>query len=216
MKISYLAATFALMLTLPVCAKDSITLKETHRVTNNTNLYVEVPIGEVFLATHNSDKVQIKVVVTPEDNNSFSDEDVSDAELQIKVDGNDVYFAVNKKEAPQDWKIMLPKSANIDLDVGVGAVEISGVEKTLNIDLGVGEVIADIAVNNYRQIDLDAGVGDIKIKGINHAKVESSIVSESLDWRGKGKYKLKIDVGVGGIEVNFQQPLPPPTRGVRK
>ena len=200
----YLAATLALMIALPVGADESITLKQTHRVTSDTNLYFDVPVGEVFVATYDGDKVQIKVVVTPEDNNSFSDEDVSDAELQIKVDGNDVYFAVNKKEAPQDWKIMLPKSANIDLDVGVGAVEISGVEKTLKIDLGVGEVIADIAVNNYRRIDLDAGVGDIKIKGINHAKVESSIVSESLDWRGKGKYKLEIDVGVGGIEVNFQ------------
>ena len=216
MKISYLAATFALMLTLPVCAKDSITLKETHRVTNNTNLYFEVPIGEVFLATHNSDKVQIKVVLTAKDNNRLNDEDVSNAQLQMEVDGDNVYFAVDKKDTAQDWKIMLPKSANIDLDVGVGAIEIEGVKKNLNIDLGVGEVIADIAVNNYRRIDLDAGVGGIKIKGLSRTKVESGIVSESLDWRGSGKYKLKIDVGVGGIEVNFQQPLPPPTRGVRK
>lgn len=203
MKNSFLCVTLALMIALPVCAKDSITLKETHRVTRNTTLHFDVSVGEIFVATHDSDKVQVKVVVTAKDNNRSSNENLSNAKLQIKVDGGDVYFAVDKKDTAQDWKITLPKSANVDLDVGVGAIEIEGVEKTLNIDLGVGEVVADMAVKNYRRIDLDAGVGDIQIKGLNNAKVKSNIVSESLDWRGSGKYKLEIDVGVGGIKVNF-------------
>lgn len=200
---SYLAAALAFIVVLPACADDSITLKETHRVPANSNLHFDVPVGEVFLETHSGDDVKVKVVVSAKDNDWFGDEDLSDAEMQIEVDGDDVYFSVNKKENPQDWKILLPESANIDLDVGVGAIDIEGVEQTLKVDLGVGEVTVEMAGNDYRRIDLDSGVGGVQVKGLEDAEVETAIVSESLDWRGSGEYKLDIDVGVGGIEVNF-------------
>ena len=203
MKKSYLAAALALVIVLPACADDSVTLKETHRVPANTNLHFDVPIGEIELETYSGDEVKLSVTVSIKDDNWFSDDDLSDAEMQIEVDGDDVYFAVNKKENQQDWKILLPETANIDLDVGVGSVSIEGVERTLKVDLGVGEITAEMASNDYRRIDLDSGVGEVQVSGLANADVETSIVSESLDWRGGGEYKLDIDVGVGGIDVTF-------------
>lgn len=203
MKKSYLAAALALIIVLPACADDSITLKETHRVPTNSNLHFDIPIGEVELETHSGDNVKLEVTVSIKDDNWFSDDDLSDTEMQIEADGNDVYFSVNKKENQQDWKILLPETASIELDVGVGSINIEGVERTLNVDLGVGEIEVDMAGKNYRRIDLDSGVGEVQISGLENTRVETSIVSESLDWRGEGEYKLDIEVGVGGIDVKF-------------
>lgn len=203
MKNSSLAALLALVMTVPALADDSITLKQTHRVSNNANIHFDVPIGEISVETHAGENVKLQVVVKAEGDNWFSDEDVSDAELEIEVDGDDVYFSVNKEENPQEWQILLPESANIDLDVGVGAISIEGVEKNVRVDLGVGEINANMAGKDYRRIDLDSGVGEVKIDGLRDAKVETALVSESVDWRGEGEYKLDIEVGVGGIDVQF-------------
>lgn len=203
MKKSYLAAALALIVVLPACADDSVTLKETHRVPTNSNLHFDIPIGEVELETHSGDDVKLAVTVSIKDDNWFSDDDLSDTEMQIEVDGYDVYFSVNKKENQQDWKILIPENANIDLDVGVGAIDIEGVEQTVKVDLGVGEIEVEMAGNDYRRIDLDSGVGDVQVSGLDNAEVETAIVSESLDWRGDGEYKIDIEVGVGGIDVTF-------------
>jgi|GEM_PF-5399756 len=203
MKKSYLAAALALIVVLPACADDSVTLKETHRVPTNSNLHFDIPIGEVELETHSGDDVKLAVTVSIKDDNWFSDDDLSDTEMQIEVDGDDVYFSVNKKENQQDWIILIPENANIDLDVGVGAIDIEGVERTVRVDLGVGEIEVEMAGNDYRRIDLNSGVGDVQVSGLDNAEVETAIVSESLDWRGDGEYKIDIEVGVGGIDVTF-------------
>lgn len=92
--------------------------------------------------------------------------------------------------------ILTGKIQQLDLDIGVGKFtltsELTGRSK---IDAGVGEVVLNLlgTLEDY-QIEVEKGIGSIEIDGQSVA--DGSIV-------GSGTTPLKIDGGVGKIEVNF-------------
>lgn len=89
------------------------------------------------------------------------------------------------------------KLNNFDIDAGVGLVDIQGnLTGNLDINAGVGQIILDIAGDpqNY-YIDVNTGLGPITIDGLN--------VDENGTGSKNAPNKLKIDGGVGPVEINF-------------
>ena len=86
---------------------------------------------------------------------------------------------------------------NLDLDIGIGAFQILNTQLLgkSDIDSGVGklEIILKGGLNNYKIIP-ERGMGSFTIQG-----------NEVENYRtyGEGTNQIKIEAGVGKVDVNF-------------
>lgn len=201
MKKTLIVIGLATLFSSAAFAGRNVTLSENKSVSSNSNIHIDVPVGEIELLTHDKDEIEVKIVVKPQNDNWFNGEDIDDAELKYRVDGKDIYLKVDKEKSVQEWTIKIPTSANLDLDVGVGEVDLEDLSKNVHVDVGVGEVKLELASDDYRRIELDAGVGEVDLDGFKGARTREGIVSGSLEWRGEGEHEIEIDVGVGEVDV---------------
>lgn len=75
----------------------------------------------------------------------------------------------------------------IDVELGVGDIEINDVSNLVDIELGVGVVWIDSVFDDYKCIEFDMGVGDIKICGLkNDVNISCKVVSFYLSYCGNG------------------------------
>lgn len=104
-----------------------------------------------------------------------------------------------------------------EIDGGAGEITISGgVINNLDFDMGVGAVNLTTAL--YGNSDVECGVGetDIKLlgekedykisvdKGIGDTKIDGQSVADGSTY-GDGKYKIKLDSGVGAVNIYFNE-----------
>ncbi|MBE1301695.1 MAG: hypothetical protein GJ680_17545 [Alteromonadaceae bacterium] len=183
--------------------KERIYLDDKFDVEKDSIIHIDVPVGSVEIETHDSDQVVIDIVVKEKNDGWFGGDDIEDAELEKDISGKKVRLEVDVDESQQEWRVKLPKSANIRVELGVGQVELENVERDVMVDVGVGEVDVELTDDNYRKISLESGVGGADLSGFKQVDRERAMVSESLYWRGEGEYLIDIEVGVGDIDVNL-------------
>ena len=175
---------------------ESLTLKPGQDVS------ISFPVGELELITTNGSQIELEISLKAKDEGWFSSNvDVDDVELQMESSDKLLKLDIDNEKLEQHWAVKIPQSANLDIQLGVGKVDIKDLTHSLNLDLGVGDVDVDLESENYREIELDAGVGDTKIRGLNGVSNERHMVSSQSDYQGKGEYAIDIKVGVGDIEV---------------
>lgn len=94
--------------------------------------------------------------------------------------------------------ILSGKIDDLNLDMGIGSVEITSViTGNSKIDAGIGNLDLRIQDNkeNYT-IESDSGIGNIKIDGTK--------ISDDSKY-GNGKNIIKIDGGIGNIDIEFNK-----------
>lgn len=193
----------ATLVTQTSFAKDKVNLQQSIKLTAESTVHFEVPVGSLDIETYNGDTLELDIEVKEADSDWFSSADLEDVELTIDQRDNAVLLEIDMEDVVQKWSVRIPKNIHLDIDLGVGEVEIDDFERTATIDVGVGEVDIDLENDNYRLIDLETGVGDVDLRGFNNIDRERNLVNESIRWRGKGEYDLEIEVGVG--EINVQE-----------
>lgn len=203
MKTKVALAIAAVLFSTASLGKSRVTLEETISIDANSSIKVEVPVGSLTIETYDGDDIILEVEIKESDNDWFSSADLDDAEIDIDKSGNSVHLEIDMEDVVQKWEMKIPKDAHLDIDLGVGEVEIDGFERDANIDVGVGEVDLNLSGNNYREIELESGVGGVDLNGFSNVDGKRKLVSESVEWRGKGDYELNIDVGVGEVDVDL-------------
>lgn len=106
-----------------------------------------------------------------------------------------------------------------DIDGGAGEIKIkSSVLNNLKMDAGIGKINIEAEITGNSKID--CGIGEMKIellgdkedyniraeKGIGNIRINSN-KHESDTSYGNGKNKLKLEGGMGNIEVSFKETL---------
>lgn len=106
---------------------------------------------------------------------------------------------------------------NCKINSGAGKVSIaSGKINDLKLDMGIGkfEISAEITGNSK----VDAGIGNLNLdikgnienytikanKGIGNIKIDKKEISEDAVY-GSGENEIKIEGGIGNIDVNFSE-----------
>lgn len=110
--------------------------------------------------------------------------------------------------------LIVSNEANIN--GGAGKLEIlSGSINDLDLDMGVGEVT--LKSNITGNSDIDAGIGNLEIellgdkdnyklelnKGLGNIEVDNMVTSNNTVY-GNGKNYIKIDGGIGTIDIKFE------------
>lgn len=201
-----LALTTALFSSNLVIAKDSKLIKETIDIDKGHHVVVAVPVGSLEVETCACNEMSISVRVEPSNDGWFSSgKNVEDAELSIKRSQDEISFEVDMEKTKQKWRVTVPQSSAMDVEMGVGAVNIYNFDNSLNAEVGVGEVEVEVQQDNYQSIRLETGVGETKIRGMNgDTKTKRAVVSSKTRYSGNGDHDIRIEVGVGGAAVNVR------------
>ncbi|MCG7588386.1 hypothetical protein [Photobacterium sp. OFAV2-7] len=171
-------------------------------------LVMEVPVGMVNVQVVDDGAVTYRVDV--EDNSSgwsFFATDLDALVLSTQVTDQALHLMIDEDGISQDWTLTVPKDLALQLQLGVGNVEINGFSQTLSADIGVGSAWVGVNSTDYEHVRAAVGVGEIQVHGFEQGNLvkERVIVSDQLTITGTGRNHINIEIGVG--DVNLSQDL---------
>jgi hypothetical protein len=201
-------ATFALLSTVAATsafAKDVKHISKTVKVDEGQAISLNVPVGSLKVETCTCNEVTLDIRVESSEGSwsiFSSGGDVDNAELSIRERRSSMIFEVDEDDTKQKWTVTVPVSSALNIEMGVGEVDVNDLNNDLNAEVGVGSINVDLQGDDYRRIDLESGVGDTSIKGFgDKVTTKRSIVSSSAKYRGDGEYSVTVEVGVGEADI---------------
>ncbi|UCE19112.1 MAG: hypothetical protein JSV84_01840 [Gemmatimonadota bacterium] len=172
-------------------------------------VFIELPIGELEVKGSGGNVLSFHLKVKCEDRDSDKCRRAAE-DIELEVDqhsdgieiGIDHWPKFRNKGMSLEGFLEVPRQLVLEIDMGVGEVDISGMEDDIEIDIGVGEVSIEMNESEVRSVSLDAGVGDATLRVGGRTIEGSGFIGHGLDWReGSGKAYIEIDCGVGSIDV---------------
>jgi hypothetical protein len=193
---------------------------------------LDAGVGDVFIvAVENADRVAVEVELKPRRGGFFSsmkraEREVEEARLRVDVSAGtlllEIESDVDDRHFEERWTIELPTRLAVEVELGVGDMEIRGLSGELGIELGVGDVlvegvsgdvdievgVGDAAVNAaadaYGSVSGSGGVGDARLTVRGERVSSSGFVGHSAEWSGEGEHHIEISVGVGDARVTLE------------
>lgn len=195
---------------LPVLAGVTVRqVEESFPLGVEETLRVDIPVAEVEIRGGGGEEVSVEMVIACKRRTRGCEEDAERLRLEVDRRAASVKLSVDgyprgTDRAPDiELKIRMPASRAVDLELGVGSVEISGMEADLRLDVGVGSAEVEMPKSAVRSVHLDAGVGDVEMRPEpDDARTSGFMVGHELGWDGgPGEAQVRIEVGVGDAEL---------------
>lgn len=171
---------------------------------------LDVPLGDLFIIAGESGRVGIEVVVTCGSRSRrcreraeeiFLEDRQRRRSLSLEIDG----YSNKLTSRPHiDIYLTMPAGNGLEVDMGVGDVEVDGLDGAVEIDLGVGDVIVSSPESRLGSLRLSVGVGTTNVSPRLSRQSTSGflVFGNEVYWdEGKGRGDYAIDVGVGEIAV---------------
>lgn len=127
-------------------------------------------------------------------------------DLRLKVAGYDREERRGIHRPEVDLRIVMPAALSLQVDMGVGELEIDGIEGDVTVDLGVGEAEIVMPEDAVRSVAIDVGVGEAEMRPRREQVHHSGFLflGNEIDWRdGTGRSRVVLDVGVGEATVRL-------------
>lgn len=180
-------------------------------VTPGTRLRFEFPVGALRVEATDDTKVRLELLVKCRGTSTdrcerFArrlslDVDQTAGELRVKVEG---YPKFGNSGINLEGILLVPRGLEVKLEMGVGDLELEGLEGDLEVDLGVGEADLNLDADKYKTADIEVGVGDASLKAAGRRRSSSGFIGRSVRWtEGRGPSRAKLHVGVGDASVRM-------------
>jgi len=211
------AMAAALLLAVPAHAGQPETLRT---LTVNlaagdaTTVDLEVPVGEVRVDGTDGSQVAVTVEVQCSRPVKTRCEELAQKielssgnahdRLSVKLRG----WPKNKDNSglSVDVEMAMPRRMALDAELGVGEFDAVGLVSDLELDLGVGEATIRAGQEHVHRVDLDVGVGDATLRVGDRTIEGKGFIGHELDWSaGRGAAALKVDCGVGEVNVRLEE-----------
>ncbi|QFU23982.1 hypothetical protein FM038_018655 [Shewanella eurypsychrophilus] len=206
--IMVVSAAFSSLAVTAASADTTKTLSQTFAYTGQEVL-LDMDIGSAKFIATDEQEIRIEVLVTPSESNWFSlwgSADVEDIELDVVESSSEIELKVTEQDdVKQEWVVYLPRQAALNLNVGIGQIEVSNMENNIDIDLGVGHAEINHEIL-YRSVSLESGVGEVEVNLQGQSvEVSRSFVMQSYhNEEQTGFGQLNVNVGVGQIDVHHK------------
>jgi len=205
-KLLIASGIIATLLSSSVIADTQKRIVESLTLSADQSLDIKFPVGSVDIEIVDGDQLEIEIELKPQNSNwnswFSSNKDLSAIKLKKNISNSHVTLEIDEDDLNQEWHIKVPRSAEIDIDLGVGNVDIDNLANSAEIDVGVGSVIIDTDSDDFKRIDLESGVGDTRISGFSgDSSQKRQMVSSSSAYTGSGLYRIEVEVGVGDVKV---------------
>ncbi|HEX3557468.1 MAG TPA: hypothetical protein VIA62_29930 [Thermoanaerobaculia bacterium] len=177
-------------------------------IANAHQVHLDFPVAELNVDPGAAGQVGLDVKVKCREKTGRCADAAHD--LKLVYDNSGDVFKIEMKKFPK-WRsknlqivarITVPRDLALKAELGVGEMNVHGVAGDLTLDLGVGQVTVDLPKEAIASVDLDTGVGEASLIAAGRRYQSSGLVSKELSWdKGTGRSKVKVDCGVGEIDV---------------
>jgi hypothetical protein len=206
----------AILLTLtvltPAFAKEAFReISTSFALESETSVRLDIPLAEVSVEGFEGDNIEVDFTATCRRPASQHCDEIL-AELgfeshrlrrQVRIDLVG-YPKWGKGKVELEGTIRVPQAIEVEMEIGIGQLDLKELTGDLRVELGVGQVNAWLDESKVRSVTLDAGVGESELYGPD-ARVQgrrSMLVGSEIYWdEGSGKSRVFIEVGVGEISV---------------
>jgi len=177
-----------------------------------TVIVLDVGVGEVKIRPSQDGDIHARVTLKKSGSWLWpfgaASKQMARAKLKVERDEGTLRMAIETTRRnhrfKERWNLYLPENLDLRLDMGVGAVDIRGLQAALNVDLGVGEVDIRARREWIGDIDGEVGVGDVSVHGAENIRSERHVVGATASAKGDGTMKISVDVGVGDCTVRLE------------
>lgn len=223
-----------LLVSISVCALPAGAatrdLTESVPVADIERVVLDTGVGDVELIATSGDTIDIDIVLKPRKGGIFSSmkraqREVDEATFEMEHSGGELRLRVatdaEERHFEESWTVRMPDYLAIELDMGVGDLEIRGFSGGVRVDSGVGDaliqvtrgdVILDMGVGDvtiqapeveYGSVEVASGVGDARLRVAGEKVASEGFVGHSSEWRGSGPSRISADIGVGEVKVEL-------------
>ena len=176
-------------------------------------LTLEVPVGEVNVVATDGDRVEARLQVRCDRGSDRCREKAANIRLRQARIGDELELEVagfprnNSGKSPSaHLEVLVPRALAVTLELGVGEVDVRGVEGDLDVELGVGEVRVEAPESAIGEVTLDVGVGEANLRPRPQGTRSSRFLflGNEVDWDGgAGRARVAVEVGVGEADVEL-------------
>ncbi|MEM1088850.1 MAG: hypothetical protein AAGB27_14045 [Pseudomonadota bacterium] len=180
-------------------------------VTDDSDVSVRIPIGEIEVIAGNDDQLRIDLLVLCPSQDSacarrladleFVTREDDDGSLRIRLSRN---AATSFRDAHLRASVQVPPVRKLSLDVSAGELSVGPVDACVEVDMGAGDVNVRARAVRYSNVDLDAGIGDasLAVDGRRLRTRRSLLVGAEVAWHeGRGECDMLVDLQTGNISV---------------
>ncbi len=167
-------------------------------------LELEISVGEIEIEVYDGEIIELDLSLEA-DRNWFSlrRPSVDDIELEQRLMGSKLYLGIERDNLEQTWRLRVPRRLALEIEVGIGDLEIDGLVNDLELELGVGAARINVASENYAEITAKAGVGDALVRGFERGadNERRALIGADAYYVGEGEYEIRAEVGVGDVQI---------------
>jgi hypothetical protein len=175
-------------------------------------VHVNFPIGELRVIPTDDTNVQFDIRVRCR---GRAEEDCEELANRLVLDSHDSGHTLSLKlENYPKWhnkgftvigELRVPRAQALRVEMGVGQLDVDGLQGDLDVDLGVGEADIRTPRASAANVSVEAGIGDATIRGAGSDLESSRFVGARATWsRGNGKSDVRLHVGVGDATVRLE------------
>jgi hypothetical protein len=195
-------------------ADAAVLQSETHtfKITKEHRVHVNFPVGELRVIPTDDTHVEFDIRVRCR---GRAERDCEELANQLVLDSHDSGQTLSLKlENYPKWhhsgftvigELHVPRAQALRIEMGVGQLDISGLEGDLDVDLGVGEADIRTTRASAANVSVETGIGDATIRGAGADLESSRFLGARASWSGGGgKADVRLHVGVGDATVRLE------------
>jgi hypothetical protein len=178
-------------------------------VAHARKVHLDFPVAELNVDSGEGSQVGLDVKVKCKEKTGRCADVAHD--LKLVYDNSGDVFKIEMKKFPK-WhgsknlhiiaRITVPRDLALKAELGVGEMNIHGHTGDLNVDLGVGQVNVDLPKEAIASVNLDTGIGEASLVAAGRRYRSAGLIAKELSWdKGTGRSRVKVDCGVGEIDV---------------
>ena len=167
-------------------------------------LKLELTVGNLDIEVWDEDTVEVDIELKAERSwLSLRRRNVDGIELEVRENGEELYLGIDERKLEQQWSLKVPAKLAMEIEMGVGEVNIKGVHNSLALELGVGAVSVYADEIDFAKVEASVGVGDATLRGFGKGSSnDRSFVSADAYYEGDGEHHIAIELGVGEVSIS--------------
>src|SRR5262245_45195837 len=212
MKLALTLAALAILTASPARAAMLITDPHTFPVTPKHRVRIEFPVGTLKVIPSDESQVQFGIRVRCR---GWSDEHCEELANRLVLDSDDTGGTLHLKlHRFPHWnnhgmevigELRGPRALALNIEMGVGELDVSGLEGDLDVELGVGEADIRALRSLASHVSVETGIGDAEIRGGGNGTRSRGFIGSHAVWAdGSGRSAVRLHVGVGDATVRLE------------
>ncbi|MBI1796959.1 MAG: hypothetical protein HYR74_07895 [Candidatus Eisenbacteria bacterium] len=133
------------------------------------------------------------------------------AELELETGREESAFrlgvrgmpAVNTRGLSLRGRILVPRGAAVEIDMGAGEISVRGVDGDLDVNVGAGEVSVRMPERAVRSVRMSVGIGEASLAVAGRDIESHGWLGHRVRWGdGSGRSRVNVSLGVGEANVS--------------